>query len=154
MRKADVITFSLVAAALFAAAGLFPSFSEPARAEFVEVRFGPRVVKAEVAATPRSREVGLMKRASLPEEQGMLFVFPNDGQYCMWMKDTLIPLSVAFMDRQGRILNIADMQPGSLRTHCAAGSIRYALEVNQGWFKRRAIQSGDIASGIDKLSAR
>lgn len=154
MRIADVITFSLVAAALLAAAGLLPSFSEPARAEFAEVKFGPRVVKAEVAATPRSREVGLMNRPSLPAEQGMLFVFPTEGQYCMWMKDTLIPLSVAFMDRQGRILNIADMQPGSRQTHCAAGSIRYALEVNQGWFKRRAIQTGDVASGIESLTAR
>ncbi len=86
----------------------------------------------------------------MPENQGMLFVFPADSRQCMWMKDTLIPLSVAFMDAQGRIVNIADMQPQSRQIHCSAKPVRYALEMNRGWFARRAIQAGDIATGMDR----
>lgn len=126
----------------------------PARAEIVEINFGPRLLKAEVAATPAAREQGLMRRPALPENQGMLFVFPEPGRVCMWMKDTLIPLSVAFMDAQGRIINISDMQPGSLAVHCAEAPARYALEMNRGWFAKRSVQAGDIATGIGGLAVR
>ena len=122
----------------------------PAGAEQVQLKFGPRVLSVEVADTPAEREYGLMRRTSMPENQGMLFVFPADSRQCMWMKDTLIPLSVAFMDAQGRIVNIADMQPQSRQIHCSAKPVRYALEMNRGWFARRAIQAGDIATGMDR----
>jgi uncharacterized protein len=123
-------------------------------ADLIQLNFGARVLTAEVADTPAAREVGLMHRPAMPENQGMLFVFPADGRQCMWMKDTLIPLSVAFIDAQGHIVNIADMQPHSREIHCSAGPVRYALEMNRGWFQRRAVQAGDLASGIQRLHAR
>jgi uncharacterized membrane protein (UPF0127 family) len=126
----------------------------PAQADVIELQFGPRRLIAEVAATPEMREHGLMQRASLPDNRGMLFVFPNASRQCMWMKDTLIPLSVAFMDAQGRILNIADMQPQSRQIHCSSAPARYALEMSQGWFQRRALQAGDVATGMERLTAR
>lgn len=122
-------------------------------AELVQLNFGARVLTAEVADTPAEREVGLMRRPSMPDNQGMLFVFPADGRQCMWMKDTLIPLSVAFIDAQGRIVNIADMLPHSRQIHCSEGPVRYALEMNRGWFQRRAVQAGDLATGVQPLHA-
>ncbi len=151
MLKAAAITRKL---AIAVAAGALVALASQARAELVDVKFGPRLLKAEVAATPQARQVGLMNRKSLADNVGMLFVFPSGMRVCMWMKDTLIPLSVAFLDDEGRILNIADMQPGSLQTHCSVAPARYALEVNRGWFLRRAILPGDVATGIEDLSAR
>ncbi len=153
MRKAVVITSSLAVAAILGGLIALPG-AQPARAESVEIRFGAQVLKAEIAATPIARQIGLMNRSALPENLGMLFVFPADTPVCMWMKDTLIPLSVAFIDRDGRVLNIADMQPGSLQIHCATAPVRYALEANQGWFQRRAVKPGDTATGMDDLDAR
>jgi uncharacterized membrane protein (UPF0127 family) len=124
-----------------------------ARADTAEIHLGLRRLSVEVAATPESRARGLMHRTALPEHQGMLFVFPVPARQCMWMKDTLIPLSVAFMDARGRIINIADMSPRNLRIHCSAAPARYALEMNQGWFQRNTIQVGDLATGMERLSA-
>jgi uncharacterized membrane protein (UPF0127 family) len=154
MRKAAVITRSLGVACLVGAFAIWAPFAPQARADLVDIKFGPRMLKAEVAATPMARQVGLMNRKSMAENVGMLFVFPGEDRVCMWMKDTLIPLSVAFLDNDGRVLNIADMEPGSRQIHCANAPARYALEVNRGWFERRAVQAGDVATGIDNLSAR
>lgn len=120
---------------------------------FVELLIGPYRLDAELAQTPASRRLGLMGRASLPEDQGMLFVFPTTQRHCMWMRDTLIPLSVAFLDAAGRIINLADMTPLSDKTHCAAGRARYALEMQQGWFAQRDIVAGQRLSGLDRLPA-
>lgn len=125
----------------------------PACADLVPLKIGPRIVSVEVADTPAEREYGLMQRAAMPENQGMLFVFPADSRQCMWMKDTLIPLSVAFIDTQGRIVNIADMEPHSRQIHCSDGPVRYALEVNRGWFQRRSVQAGDNV-GVAGFSTR
>lgn len=107
-------------------------------------------IEAEVAANDASRQQGLMRRPQLPVQQGMLFVFPQAAQHCMWMKNTLIPLSVAFMDRDGRILNIEDMQPHSEDNHCAVTPAAYALEMNRGWFAQKGIRPGMKISGLDK----
>ena len=95
---------------------------------------------AEVAATDESRMQGLMHRRILPENRGMLFVFRETAQHEMWMMNTYIPLSVAFLDERGLIINIADMQPHTRDTHAAAKPAKYALEVNQGWFAKRGIK--------------
>jgi uncharacterized membrane protein (UPF0127 family) len=103
---------------------------------------------AEVALTPAQRATGLMGRTHLDANAGMLFVFPEPGRHCMWMKDTLIPLSVAFLDRDGRILNVAEMRPGSLDQHCAAAPAHYALEANPGWFAGHGAAPGARVEGL------
>lgn len=107
-------------------------------------------VKAEVAATLEARDIGLMNRRSLPADHGMLFVFPEAQRHCMWMLNTHIPLSVAFIDDTGTIVNIEDMQPNTEQFHCAARPVRYALEMARGWFKKRGLASGAQVSGLGK----
>ena len=109
---------------------------------------GIHVIQAEVASTPGTRAQGLMQRKSMAQGAGMLFLFDEPAAHCMWMKNTLIPLSVAFVDERGEIVNIADMQPQDEATHCASRPVRYALEMNQGWFKRRGIGPGTHIDGI------
>ncbi len=116
----------------------------------MELTAGFHRIEAEVAANNAARMQGLMQRKSMPPQRGMLFVFDQDAQHCMWMKNTFLPLSVAFLDAQGRILNIEDMQPQTEDNHCAAKPARYALEMNVGWFAQRGIGRGDRIGGIDK----
>ena len=116
----------------------------------MELTAGFHRVEAEVAANNAARMQGLMQRKTMANQRGMLFVFDHDAQHCMWMKNTYLPLSVAFLDAQGRILNIEDMQPQSEVNHCAAKPARYALEMNVGWFSQRGIKRGDRIGGIDK----
>ncbi len=113
-----------------------------------QLQIGPHTVQAEVAATEASRSYGLMNRASLPPDHGMLFVFESVGMPCFWMKNTPLPLSIAFLDTSGRIVNIADMQPYSLDNHCPTGPIAYALEMEQGWFRQRQIKAGSVVTNL------
>lgn len=110
-------------------------------------------VDAEVAATQENRVQGLMHRTSMPANQGMLFVFPQAAHHCMWMKNTKLPLSVAFMDDAGVIINIEDMQPQTENNHCAARPARYALEMNLGWFASKGMAAGTRIGGIEKAPA-
>lgn len=116
----------------------------------LELNAGIHRIEAEVAATGASRARGLMHRRALPANRGMLFVFPASGRHCMWMRNTLIPLSVAFLDDQGVILNIEEMQPQTLDNHCAAGPARYALEMNASWFGAKGVSAGSRVQGIGK----
>jgi uncharacterized membrane protein (UPF0127 family) len=116
-----------------------------------ELGAGMYRIEAEVAATPDSRETGLMRRPMMAQQRGMVFVFPQQRAHCMWMKNTLIPLSVAFLDAEGAILNIEDMQPQSEQSHCAAGRARFALEMNLGWFAAKGIKAGARIRGVDRL---
>jgi len=120
----------------------------------VELSAGMHRIRAEVADTMRSRMQGLMHRESMPRGAGMVFVFEQSEAHCMWMKNTLIPLSVAFIDESSAIINIADMQPHSEQPHCAARPARYALEMNQGWFAQRGIKPGAKLRGLEKLAPR
>lgn len=97
-------------------------------------------LRLEWADVYQEREKGLMGRSHLPENSGMMFVFEEPKTYCFWMKNTLIPLSVGFIDAQGRLVQIAHMQPKSLQHHCAKQPVLYALEVNQGWFERNDVK--------------
>jgi len=111
---------------------------------------GIHLIHAEVANTVPSRTRGLMFRKSLGANSGMLFVFPDLDRHCMWMKNTFVPLSVAFVGETGEIVNIADMQPQTEDSHCAGGPARYALEMNQGWFAAKGIKPGAKISGLAK----
>ena len=106
------------------------------------------LIRVEVAADDAARSRGLMHRKSLDSNAGMLFLFEHRSVHCMWMKNTLIPLSVAFLDEQGTIINIADMQPHDETSHCATRPARYALEMNRGWFAARGIKPGMRLGGI------
>jgi uncharacterized membrane protein (UPF0127 family) len=116
----------------------------------ITLAIGSHVVNAEVVATPEARERGLMFREKLGENDGMLFVFDQVGYHGMWMRNTLIPLSVAFIDDKGKILNIEEMLPHSEITHRAAGPVRYALEMNARWFRKRNLEAGTYIKGIEK----
>jgi len=105
---------------------------------------------AEVAHTDPARAQGLMHRRMLPENRGMLFVFPTAAQHAMWMMNTYIPLSVAFIDERGVIINIEDMMPHTQDAHPAAKPARYALEMNRGWFNQRGVSPGAKVEGIER----
>ena len=107
-------------------------------------------IEAEVAADQASRMQGLMHRKNMAPNQGMLFVFPRADRYCMWMRNTFLPLSVAFLDDQGKILNIEDMKPQTEDNHCASQPARFALEMNRGWFADKGIKAGQRLGGLDK----
>jgi len=113
----------------------------------LKLQAGAHTFQVEVAATPQQRQTGLMGRKSLAADAGMLFVFEQPGTHCFWMKNTPIPLSIAFIADDGSIVNIADMQPQPLDFHCAYTPVRYALEVKQGGFKRRGIEAGWRVTG-------
>lgn len=119
----------------------------------VDLSAGMHRIHAELAHTPQSRQIGLMHRESMSENRGMVFVFSEATRHCMWMRNTLMPLSVAFMDGEGRILNIEDMAPLTEESHCSAGPARFALEMNQGWFEKRGIVPGHFIRGLDRLPA-
>lgn len=129
---------------------LFASFAMAQGMPLIELTAGFHRIEAEVAATPQNRAQGLMHRKAMDNQRGMLFVFTHDAAHCMWMKNTLIPLSVAFLDSSGRILNIAEMKPHSEDNHCATKPARYALEMNSGWFMQRGLQAGDVLGGIER----
>jgi len=116
------------------------------------LRIAGHALAAEVAATPGRRETGLMNRRELAPDHGMLFVFRHDQDVCMWMKNTYLALSVAFIDAEGRIRNLADMQPLTLETHCAKGAVRYALEMPLGWFAAHRVEPGARVQGLPHAS--
>ena len=120
----------------------------------VQLKAGMHLIRAEVAADYSSRGRGLMHRKSLGPNAGMLFIFDGPATHCMWMKNTYIPLSVAFLDDQGEIINIADMQPHSEQSHCAARPALYALEMAQGWFAQRGVKPGARLGGLDQAARR
>lgn len=119
----------------------------------IELTAGIHRIEAEVAYTQPTRMVGLMNRRTMPKHRGMLFVFDAEGRHCMWMRNTFIPLAVAFLDEQGRIINVEEMQPRTENNHCAAKPARFALEMNAGWFKTRGLGAGTAIVGIERAPA-
>jgi uncharacterized membrane protein (UPF0127 family) len=118
----------------------------------IQLKAGMHLIRAEVAADNASRMQGLMHRQSLGANAGMLFIFDEAAVHCMWMKNTLIPLSVAFIDASGTIINIADMQPHSEQSHCASTPAVFALEMTKGWFAQRGVKPGTKLGGMEKLA--
>lgn len=108
----------------------------------VDLRAGMHLIRAELAVSAEQQATGMMFRTTMGANEGMLFVNEDAGVRCFWMRNTLIPLTIAFLDDDGTIVNLADMQPQSDRSHCSARPVRYALEMNQGWFAKRGIQPG------------
>jgi uncharacterized protein len=116
----------------------------------VELKTGIYRIQAELADTPKAREVGLMNRTSMPTNSGMLFVFEQKAGHCFWMNNTKIPLSIAFIADDGKIVNIEEMQAETTNNHCPKAAVRYALEMNKQWFSERVIVPGTVVTGLPR----
>ncbi len=138
---------TLIAAALTIALAS-PALAQNVRFATTQLSAGMHLIQAEVAANDPERQQGLMHRDKMANNAGMVFVFDGPATQCMWMKNTLLPLSVAFIDANGRILNIEDMKPQTLESHCSKGPVVYALEMNLGWFKQKNIKPGSKIEGL------
>lgn len=114
----------------------------------VQLSAGIHIIHAEVANSEDARRTGLMNRTAMASSDGMLFVFDAPDQQCFWMRNTLIPLSIAFVADDGAITNLTDMAPQTETPHCSTGAVRYALEMNQGWFAERGIVAGTRINGL------
>lgn len=141
---------------VLSAAALLAAAAAPAQNQqfsSTQLSAGMHLIKAEVAATDAQREQGLMFREKMPLDAGMVFVFDAPATQCMWMKNTLLPLSVAFIDASGKIVNIEDMQAQTLDSHCStkAVPVSYALEMNLGWFKQKNIKPGTVIGQLPPL---
>jgi uncharacterized membrane protein (UPF0127 family) len=135
--------FRRLAALLMVLAGTCASAQTgPQQLPTIKLSVGMHAINAEVAKTPEQHGIGLMFRKSMPVNDGMLFIFDRPGQQCFWMKNTLLPLSVAFVADDGSITNIEAMKPQTLDSHCSTREVRYVLEMNDGWFAKRGIKPG------------
>ena len=141
------------AAAVLAFATAVAAQSALAQLPTMELTAGIYVIRAEVAYSFETRAQGLMFRKYLGANEGMLFVFPQAEAHCMWMKNTLIPLSVAFLDAHGKIVSISEMQPQTETAHCAAAPAKFALEMSGSWFATKGIKPGATLLGLDKAPA-
>ena len=116
----------------------------------IELKTGIYRIQAELADNPKAREVGLMNRTTMPMNSGMLFVFEQKAGHCFWMNNTKIPLSIAFIADDGKIVNIEEMQAETTNNHCPKAAVRYALEMNKQWFSERVITPGTVITGLPK----
>jgi uncharacterized membrane protein (UPF0127 family) len=116
----------------------------------IELKASIYRIQAEVASTPQARQVGLMNRTSMPTDSGMLFIFDQKATHCFWMSNTKIPLAIAFLADDGKIVNIEEMQAETLNNHCPKAPVRYALEMNRQWFSQRAIGPGSTIQGLPR----
>lgn len=138
-------------------AGTRPSFAQQDRMNPILPRIalnaGIHRIQAEVADSPQKRQRGLMMREKLGPNEGMLFVFEDQAVHCFWMKNTPLPLSIAFIGEDGTVVNIADMTPFSEDSHCPSKPIRYALEMEQGWFAHKGVAAGQRIGGLQNRPA-
>jgi len=139
--RALLCVFSFLAASAMAQDG--PQLDLPR----VKLSVGLHQIDAQVAMQPEQRQIGLMFRRDMPAGEGMLFVFNQAGKQCFWMKNTLIPLTAAFVADDGTIVNLADMKPQVTDSHCSEKPVRYVLEMNVGWFAKKGIKAGSKLKG-------
>ncbi|MCZ2291521.1 MAG: DUF192 domain-containing protein [Burkholderiales bacterium] len=138
----------MIVAAIFGPLGSALAQTGPQpRLPTVQLTAGMHLIHAEVAQTPAQQATGMMFRTSMGANEGMLFVNDNAGVRCFWMRNTLIPLAIAFIADDGRIVNIAEMQPQSDDSHCSTEPVRFALEMPKGWFAKRGIAPGTKLRG-------
>ncbi|MEO8805558.1 MAG: DUF192 domain-containing protein [Burkholderiaceae bacterium] len=119
----------------------------PQKLASIQLSAGMHLIQAELARTPDEHSIGLMFRKTMAANEGMLFAFDAPRQQCFWMKNTLLPLSAAFVADDGSIVNIEDMKPQTLDSHCSAKPVRFVLEMNQGWFAKRGLKAGSKLQG-------
>jgi uncharacterized protein len=138
---------TLAAPLLTLASALAIAQDAPQQLPAIRLSTGMHVVQAMVAQTPQQLSTGLMFRKTMGTNDGMLFVFDEPSQQCFWMKNTLLPLSIAFIDDSGTVANIDDMKPQTLDSHCSTKPVRFVLEMNVGWFDKRGIKAGSKFQG-------
>ena len=119
----------------------------PQKLPAIQLNAGMHIIQAEVAQSPDQRSIGLMHRKTMGANEGMLFIFEQASQQCFWMKNTLLPLSIAFLADDGSVVNIEAMQPQTLDSHCSKKPVRFVLEMNDGWFAKRGIKPGSALKG-------
>ena len=119
----------------------------PQKLAAIRLNAGMHLIQAELATTPDQRGIGLMFRKNMGANEGMLFVFGQPSEQCFWMKNTLLPLSIAFLADDGTVVNLDDMKPLTLDGHCSKKAVRYVLEMNDGWFAKRGIKAGSKIGG-------
>src|SRR4051812_27615391 len=137
----------LVSIAAVLATGL--ALAQEPQTDLARVRLsaGMHQIEAQVAQTPDQRQTGLMYRKQMPQHEGMLFVFDEPSVQCFWMKNTLLPLTAAFVADDGEVVNLVDMKPQTTDSHCSARPVRFVLEMNQGWFAKRGVKAGARLAG-------
>jgi uncharacterized protein len=135
---------AIPALAFVLASALLPAAAQEAQTNLPRVRLsaGMYQIDAQVASTPDQRATGLMYRKEMPQHEGMLFVFEQPSVQCFWMKNTLLPLTAAFVADDGTLVNLADMKPQTTDSHCSDKPVRFVLEMNQGWFVRKGFKAG------------
>ncbi len=141
------LQYFLISAMLAASFGLAAQDAPQMNLERIKLSSGMHRIDAQVASTPDQRQIGLMFRKEMQQHEGMIFVFDQPGKQCFWMKNTLIPLSAAFIADDGTIVNIEDMKPLVLDGHCSTQPVRYVLEMNKGWFAKKGIKAGNKLQG-------
>ena len=137
-----------IVASLLAAWSLAAAADEPQQLPAIRLNAGIHNIQAEVAQTPEQRQIGLMHRRTMDTNTGMLFAFEEPATQCFWMKNTLLPLSIAFVADDGTIINLDDMKPQTLDSHCSKKPVRFVLEMNKGWFDKRGIKPGFKLKGL------
>lgn len=146
-----ILTLCLLLAPQFAPAHAQPSSPQPSSPQLelprVTLTAGMHLIQAQVATTPQQQAIGLMHRKEMPTSEGMLFIFEQATRQCFWMKNTLLPLTAAFIADDGTIVNLADMKPQTTDSHCSAQPVRFVLEMNQGWFAKRGLKAGSQLGG-------
>jgi len=145
--NARSLALSIVALWAIASPAAWAQQGPQPRLDTVELIAGMHVIKAELAVTQTQQAVGMMMRTEMGANEGMLFVNSDSSRRCFWMRNTLLPLSIAFISEDGSIVNIAEMQPRSDDSHCSTHPVRYALEMNKGWFAKRGLQAGSKLRG-------
>ena len=141
------VLLAALAAALLAAGPATAQSGPQPRLPTIDLTIGLHIVKTELAITGEQQMTGMMFRKEMGTNEGMLFVNDEPGLRCFWMKNTLLPLSIAFIADDGSIVNIAEMEPQSEKSHCSLKPVRFALEMNKGWFAKRSIKAGDRFKG-------
>ena len=150
MPRLSPATARLLATGLIALANTAPATAQgqpQMNLPRIEITAGMHRIEAQVAASPQERQTGLMHRKEMPAHEGMLFVFEQPATQCFWMRNTLLPLTAAFVADDGTIVNLADMKPQTEDSHCSAKPVRYVLEMNQGWFAQRGLKAGSKLGG-------
>ena len=142
---ASLVRYSLLALAVLCE----PALAQQAQMNLqrIALQAGIHQIDTQLAVTPQQREIGLMYRAEMPQHEGMLFVFEQPEKLCFWMKNTLIPLTAAFVADDGSIVNLADMKPQTTDSHCSTKPVRFVLEMNQGWFAKKGLKPGSKLTG-------
>jgi uncharacterized membrane protein (UPF0127 family) len=128
-------------------AGVYAQEVPQTQLQRITLSAGIHQIDTQVALTPEQHAVGLMYRKDMPQHEGMLFVFQNPTKQCFWMKNTILPLTAAFVADDGTIVNLEDMKPQTTESHCSVKPVRFVLEMNQGWFTKKGLKAGAKLAG-------